>query len=96
MVIKEMRNMPIKMWDVKLGMIKSVKYEDKKGAKILYLRNDISVDDVDKLKELEIAIDIVSKYIAGPKLEHEQGEKSGININLGAVEQLSDENMGES
>lgn len=61
--------MSIKIWDVKEGMIKSVKYEDKKGTKILYLRNYISVDDVDQLKELGNAIDIVAKYLAGPKLE---------------------------
>jgi hypothetical protein len=61
--------MTIKMWDVKSGMIKSVKYEDKKGTKILCLRNDISVDNIDQFKELESAIDTVSKYIAGSKLE---------------------------
>lgn len=77
--------MPIKMWDVKSGMIKSVKYEDAKGTKILYLKNDISVDNVDQLKDLGNAIDTVSKYIAGPKLEQEQGNKSYVNHILGAT-----------
>lgn len=63
--------MSIKIWDVKDGMIKSVKYEDKKGTKILYLRNYISVDNVDQLRELGNAIDIVAKYLAGSKLEEE-------------------------
>ena len=77
--------MPIKMWDVKAGMVKTVKYEDRKGTKILYLKNDISVDNVDQLKELGNAIDTVSKYITGSKLEQEQGDKSDVNQSLGAI-----------
>ncbi len=77
--------MSIKMWDVKAGMIKSVKYEDNKGVKILYLKNDICVDNIDKLKELGDAIDIVAKYIAGQKLEQEEGAKSDVNQCLGSV-----------
>lgn len=61
--------MSIKMWDVRGGMIKSVKYENEKGTKILYLRVEINVDDMEQLKDLGNAIDIVDKYIAGPKLE---------------------------
>ena len=77
--------MPIKMWDVKEGMIKSVKYEDKKGTKILYLRNYIDVGNIEQLKALELAIDVVSKYIAGSKLEQEQGVKSDNNQSLNAI-----------
>lgn len=73
------------MWDVKAGMVKTVKYEDRKGTKILYLKNDISVDNVDQLKELGNAIDTVSKYITGSKLEQEQGDKSDVNQSLGAI-----------
>jgi hypothetical protein len=77
--------MPIKMWDVKAGMIKSVKYEDNKGTKILYLRNAIDVGDVEQLKALELAIEVVSKYIAGSKFEQEQHERSDVNQNLDVV-----------
>lgn len=76
--------MSMKIWDVKSGMIKSVKYEDKKGTKILFLKNDISVDNIDQVKELEKAIDIVSKYLGGSKLEEEQGEKSDNSQGLGS------------
>ena len=68
--------MPIKLWDVKEGMVKSIKYEDSKGTKILYLRNYISVDNMAQLKELGNAIDIVAKYIGGSKLEEEEWVKS--------------------
>jgi hypothetical protein len=77
--------MPIKMWDVKAGMIKSVKYEDKRGTKILYLKNDIDAGNIEQLKALELAIEIVSKYIAGSKFEQEQCERSDVNQNLDAV-----------
>lgn len=77
--------MPIKMWDVKEGMIKSVKYEGKKGTKILYLRNDIDVGNIEQLKALELAIDVVSKYIAGSKLEQEHDAKYDTNHSLNAV-----------
>lgn len=67
--------MSIKMWDVKAGMIKSVKYENDKGTKILYLRNDISIDNTEQLTELGKAIDVVDKYIAGSKLEQVELEQ---------------------
>jgi hypothetical protein len=63
------------MWDVKEGMIKSVKYEDQKGTKILYLRKYIGVDNVEQLEELGHAIDVVSKYLANSKLAREEDEK---------------------
>ena len=63
------------MWDVKEGTIKSVKYEDEKGTKILYLRKYISVDNIEQLEELGHAIDVVSKYLANSKLEREEDEK---------------------
>lgn len=77
--------MPMKMWDVKAGMIKSVKYEDKKGTKILYLKNDIDVNNIEQFKALELAIDTVSKYISGSKLEQEQGENREEIQSLDAV-----------
>ena len=61
--------MTIKIWGVEAGMIKSVKYEDEKGTKILYLKNGIPTDNVDELKILESAIDTVNKYVLGSKSE---------------------------
>ena len=67
--------MTIKIWGIKDGMIKSVKYEDEKGTKILYLKKYIPSDNINELKILENAIDTVNKYIMGSKSEQKSDEK---------------------
>lgn len=57
--------MVITVWEVKRGMVTSIKYDNGKEFKILKIRNPFAIDRCEKLEEFDKAIDIIDKYIVG-------------------------------
>jgi len=57
--------MVITIWEVKRGMVISIKYDNGNESKILNIRTPFTIDQCEKLEEFDKAIDIIDRYIVG-------------------------------
>lgn len=55
--------MAITVWEVKRGMVKSVKYDNGKDSRILTLRTPFPIDQDDIFEELDRAVEIINRLV---------------------------------